>query len=338
MRTFHHKAFRAVAGLAVVVAATLAAMSFVAPGDGVPPVEARYGWAGPQIAAQAYDQIKSGLPKFEISGDLDDNDVHKRVVLWDAAKRANGGEHLPTFTQAIGDCVGASAGQAVQYLMAVDAAFNANESAWKPLFVPYHYACGRNAPECGNGRMGRDPGGSVGAWQAEAIRLYGVLPQETPGLPTYSAATVQQWAVQMPAAEFLLAGRQHPVRTIARVNTADDIRRAIQNYYVVTIASDWGGLMRPPVVGSKLVNRRAATWNHQMLVIGYDGSGAEPLWYVLNNWGPQAHGTPPDDSPPGGFWIGRRDMQQIASQGDSWAYSDALGFPGRTIDFRVIGK
>ena len=68
--------------------------------DGIPPEEARYGWAGPEVASQAYEQIKSGLPKFEITGDPDD-DPRKRVVLWDAAKLANSGAHLPTFTQAI---------------------------------------------------------------------------------------------------------------------------------------------------------------------------------------------------------------------------------------------
>lgn len=321
--------------IAAALAATFAGHLLPTRDDGVPPAEARFGWAGPDVAARAYDQIKSGLPKFEISGPADD-DPHRRVVLWEAAKIANGGAHLPTFTQAIGDCVGASAGQAVQYLMAVEAARSAGSLDWKPLFVPYHYACGRNAPECGNGRMGKNPSGSVGAWQAEAIRLYGVLPQDAPGLPEYSASTENQWAVRMPALMYLSAGREHPVRTIARVTTADEVRRAVQNYYVVTIASDWGGMMRPPVINGKLVNHRITTWNHQMLVIGFDGSGPEPLWYVLNNWGPHAHGVPPDDAPPGGFWIGQRDMQAIASQGDSWAYSDAKGFPGRTLDFRVI--
>ena len=335
MRTLRTLTFLALAATTAAISA-LSSIWQPAPVERLPPVAPQFGWAGPRLAAQAYDEIKSGLPRFEITGTQDD-EPQRRVVLWDAARVANDGRHLPTFTQAIGDCVGASAGQAVQYLMAVQAVRNADGREWKPLFVPYHYACGRNAPECGNGRLGRNPGGSVGAWQAEAIRLYGVLPEDAPGLPAYSAATGNAWAVQMPALQYVAEGRQHPVRTIARVTTADEIRRAVQNYYVVTIASDWGGLLRPPVIDGRLVNRRVTTWNHQMLVIGFDGTGRVPLWYVLNNWGPAAHGTPPDDAPPGGFWIGLSDMESIARQGDSWAYSDAEGFPGRKLDFRVLG-
>ena len=88
--------------------------------------------------------------------------------------------------------------------------------------------------------------------------------------------------------------------------------------------------MRPPIKEGRLVNRRATTWMHQMCIVGYDGeSASQPYWFVLNSWGDDAHGTPPDDAPPGGFWIGRKDVDFIVRQGDSFALSQFDGFPAQ---------
>lgn len=291
------------------------------------------GWAGPEVAAQALAEVQArgALSPFVIRGAAEDN-AKKRVVLWDAST-AILGEHLPTFRQVVGDCVGAGAAQAVNYLQLSQMYIRGppyDRGGFRAVYEPYHYACGRNAPECGDGRLnrGREPwSGSVGSWQAEALRLYGVIPADEPGLDEYGPSVIKRWAVRMPDRRWIDIGRLHLVKTIAQVTNADQIRDAICNGYAVTIASDWGGDMRPRTIDGRLVNRRSGSWAHQMCVIGYDGAtGREPYWYILNSWGPDAHGTPPDGAPPGGFWVTRRDIDYIARQGDSFALSNHDGF------------
>lgn len=282
------------------------------------------GWAGKEEADAAWAKLAPRFAKFQIMGAAQDN-AKARAVLWDAAKLVNGGKHLPTFRQVIGDCVGAGAKQAMDYLQCVEA-IRTGAVEFKPIYSPYHYACGRMAPDLGAGKI-RGPDGSVGSWQAEALVRYGVLPADLPGLEPYSGPVIRKWAVRMPAAQWVEHGRQYLVRSAAQVKTADEVRDAVCNGYPVTIASDVGFQMRPGTKDGRLVNRRSGSWAHQMSVIGYDGAtGSEPYWYILNSWGEDAHGNPPDDAPPGGFWVTRRDMDTIVRQGDSFALSQFEGF------------
>lgn len=297
-----------------------------------------FGWAGQELADEVISQ--ETIPRIQFVR-ADDN-AKKNVRLWDWVKEMSG-DHLPNFRQLIGDCVGAGAKCATEYLFATEyvrgppVEDGAVSLAPINVFLPYHYACGRHAPECGNGGnrgwCRKDPSGSLGVWQAKALLEYGVI-EVTRETGDYSKAVVSRWAVRMPEAKWVELGKLHRVKSIAQCRTASDIRDAICNGYPVTIASDWGGLMECPLVGDKRVNRKSGTWQHQMCVIGYDGSGAEPYWYVQNSWGPSAHGTPKDGAPPGGFWIRKADMEYIAKSGDNWAISDLDGF--FEIDWQVI--
>lgn len=299
----------------------------------VTPPEARFGWAGPQGVQHAAPLV-AAMPDFELSGVRRDN-VRANVRLWRFAQQVNGGAHLPTFRQEIGDCVSMGAANAVNYLACTQIARDRQTSDYHTAFPPYIYGTSRH--QIGQDRMGRSDG-SVGAWAAEAVKQFGVLAADSADVPPYSGSVASQWGSSGPPAEFVARAAPFRVHTVAPVKTADAVRDAVCNGYPVTIASDWGGLMQPPVVDGRLVNRRAATWNHQMCVIGYDGeTGREPYYYILNSWGASAHGQPPDDAVPGGFWVRTKDMDAIVAQGDSFAYSTFDGFPSRDLDFRVIG-
>ncbi|CAN5407993.1 hypothetical protein BH11PLA2_BH11PLA2_34480 [soil metagenome] len=304
------------------------------------PVNQRFGWDA-KSAATHYPVIRASLPKFAIGGGEDD--PARRVVLTDAVRVVNDGKFLPTFFQPIGCCVGAGAGQGMQILLALQAFKFADGTRPVELWVPYHFACGRNAPECGNGQFGRNPNGSCGSWQALAIQKYGVLPKSAVPDLKWDAATASSWAIRMPDQKFVALGRLHPVRTIARAESSEDVRHAIQNWYIVTIASDWGGLDRPPVVDigdgvRVLLNRHAGTWSHQMVVVGYQMAGGKKYFNILNSWGADHFGQPPDSTQPGSFWVSEADMQYIVRQGDSWIYSDAVGFPAQDLDLNLFGR
>jgi hypothetical protein len=63
-------------------------------------------------------------------------------------------------------------------------------------------------------------------------------------------------------------------------------------------------------------------------VIGVRG-GKRPGAFLLNSWGPDSHSGPrfPEDAPPVGFWADADVVGAMLRQGDSWAFSDAVGFP-----------
>ena len=328
----------AVASLGILTIAAITTYHYLPDREPAPMTQAEakefMGWAGEAEAERAWPAMKGSFPPFKIIGAPQANE-DKRVVLWDAAKLVSG-DQLPTFRQVIGDCVGAGAKQAIDYLQCSRIALGRGNEEFKPVYEPYHYACGREAPECGDGRI-RGPSGSIGSWQAKALKLYGIIPEDTSGLEPYSRSVVSRWATRMPKRNYITIGKTHLVQTASRVDTAAEVRDAICNGYSVTIASNWGGKMRPPIEDGKLVNKKVTTWNHQMCVIGYDGvSSKGPYWYILNSWGPHAHGPPPDDSPPGGFWVRERAITYIVKQGDSFALSDLQGFPAQDWDLDVL--
>jgi len=299
----------------------------------VTPPEVREGWAGPEAVEQA-QEIVGAMPAFRIEGIKRDNE-RANVRLWTFAKEVNGGEHLPNVAQQVGDCVSWGAANAVNYLAAVQIARDFQHSEFHAAFPPYIY--GTSRVQVGGGRLGGGDG-SVGAWAAEAVRVYGVLAADYDGVPEYSGVLARKWGRRGPPDHFIDYAQQFPVKTVAKVRSADDVRDAICNGYPVTIASNWGGKMQPNVIDGRLVNKRAGRWNHQMCVIGYDGkTGKEPYWYILNSWGRNAHGTPPDDAPPGGFWVREDDIDYIVRQGDSFAFSGFEGFPAQELDFRIVG-
>jgi C1A family cysteine protease len=133
----------------------------------------------------------------------------------------------------------------------------------------------------------------------------------------------------VPAA-WLEKSRKHLIKTTAQCRSAEDVAAAVQNGYPCTIASNWGGQMRPSVQGDRLINKRATTWNHQMCVVGWeDHASLGELFYILNSWGVDTHGTCPSGAPPGGFWIRKADMQNIVGQEETFALSQFDGFPSQ---------
>lgn len=294
----------------------------------------RYGWAGPEVVAQAAPIVES-MPPFQIEGVKQDNRT-ANVRLWEFSKAVNGGNHLPNIPQQVGDCVSWGAKNAVDYLQCVQITRGPPTHDFHPAFAPYIYGISR--VQVGNGRLSGD--GSIGAWAAEGVRKFGILRNDYGNVPPYSGSVARKWGRRPgPPDEFIDEARKFPVETVAPVRSADEVRDAICNGYPCTIASNWGGRQDAGLSRkyNRVVFRRSGSWSHQMSVIAYDGSQGEPLFYVLNSWGPRAHPKPTDDAPPGGFWITETDMDRIASAGDSFAFSGFKGFPARELDFHIVG-
>lgn len=283
------------------------------------------GWAGEEAARDAFANLKDKFVPFVIWDTQHNAEAvsqDKRSVLWDASLKILGG-HIPNVPQQIGDCVSFGAANAVMYLQCVQAL--KDPIKYRPVFQPFIYGTSRVI--VGRNRLGCNSDGSVGAWAAAAVQEHGILFSDVSNVPAYSGRVARDWGCKRASFErFMSEAKEHPVKSVARVTTWKEVRDALVNGYPVTVASDQGFEMRGRVREGKLFGVPRGNWAHQMCFIGYDPS-PKPCFYVLNSWGPNAHGTNPDDAPPGGFWVDAAIVDRMVKQGDSFAFSAFVGFP-----------
>lgn len=295
------------------------------------------GWIPPddrtREESDAHGAVIASTPTLNVVGSSVNADATK-VFLWDCWEKALGRKYLGTH-QLTGSCVGAGGGNALFSLAAADKIRRGDRERAVIPFWLYPYGISRQLA----GMRGRGEG-SLGSTFAQAVREYGHVPADGAGLPAFKesdgivwgSSAEYEWSDGRRAGEDLRTeAKPHLVKSTALCRSPDDVREAIKNYYPVVHASNWGGLMQCPVKGTSepvLLSRRATTWNHQMSVHGWqDHPEHGEIFYVLNQWGLDVHGTCPSGAPRGGFWIKRADMADIVSQGETFALSQFDGFP-----------
>jgi hypothetical protein len=261
-------------------------------------------------------------------------DAPDDVFLWDACRKATGDLLPPRDQGPVGSCVSFAAAAAVEHLMCVQIAGGANEG-YRDVAQEVIY--GGSRVEVGGGRIRGD--GSTGAWAAEFVQKYGVLPRGVYGrydLSRYDPRRCREFGRTGVPDELEPEVRRHPVKTVAGVRTWDECRAAIRNGYPVMVCSDQGFAMTRDADG---FCRPQGTWAHAMAVVGVRG-GPRPGGFLLNSWGPSAHAGPrgPGDPSPAGFWADAAVLGRMLGQGDSWAFSGFVGFPARRLDWYARGE
>jgi hypothetical protein len=255
------------------------------------------------------------------------------VFLWDAC-RAVAGDLLPARDQGqVGACVGFGVAAAVEHLQCVQIAGGSRER-FRELAPEAIYAGSR--VEVGGGRVRGD--GSVGAWAARFVRDWGVLPRAGYGtldLTRYSEANCRRLGDTGLPDEVEAAARRHPVKAVSRVRTWPEALAAVRNGYPLAVCSSQGFTMTRDADGFA---RPSGTWMHCMALVGVRGGG-RPGGFLLNSWGPTAHGGPPGagDPSPAGFWADAGVLDRMLGEGDSWAFSGVVGFPPRVLDWYADG-
>ncbi len=291
---------------------------------------------------EAVHNAKSEMPKFEIKG----HKVYdqKKVALFDLWKhplvvQACGFEY-PGTHQLTGSCVGAGGGNALFSIGAADAIIrNEAETPLVPFWLlPY----GRSRFYLGDRGQGE---GSTGTTFAKAVREDGNVPAVSEGLPQFKNTDALIWGESVEykwsdgddiPKEWMDKAKAHRVKTTAELKSADQVREAICNYYPVTIASNWGGLMSPPVTEGVLLSRRATSWSHQMSIQAWwEHEKLGEIFWIQNQWGKGAHGTCPSGAPGGGFWVKKNEIEWICDGNEVFAFSQYEGFPAQTISWLV---
>lgn len=259
----------------------------------------------------------------------------KKVLLYDFIKQASGGK-FPKRKQTIGDCVAQGAAYAVDAVKSVDIILNKEFEEWVAETATEDIYAGSRV-QIGKGRIRGD--GSIGAWAARYVNEYGALPRGKYGnidLATYSGSKARSWGrsgAGVPKS-LLPKAKQHPILTVSKVTTYEEVRDLICNGYAVTIASSQGFSSRRDSEGFASPK---GSWAHQMSILGVDDEYKRPGVLVQNSWGTWNGGPKRHDQPDGSFWVDADEIERrILKKGDSWAFSGYEGFKPRELNTRII--
>ena len=255
------------------------------------------------------------------------------IYLWKAAIAVTG-KTLPARDQGqLGACVAFATASAIEHLICIQIASKpANEpptNEYRDLAPEVIY--GGSRVQVGGGRIVGD--GSVGAWAADFSRRWGVLPRanyDGLDLTSYRESTCRQMGRTGVPAGLLMLAKNYPVRSVSQIASASEAILALRQGYPTIVCSNRGFVLERDAQG---FCRESGRWNHAMAILGWRG-GARPGFFILNSWGESVYKGPtgPGDAPKCGFWADEAVVDRMFAQGDSWAFSDAVGFPVRRLD------
>jgi hypothetical protein len=251
------------------------------------------------------------------------------VFLWQACRQATGDLLPPRDQKSVGSCVSFGTASAIEHLLCVQIASGASEE-FRDLAQEVIY--GGSRVEIGGGTIRGD--GSIGAWAAKFVTTYGVVARGKYGqydLRSYDESRCREYGRSGVPDELEPLARQHPVKDASNVRSWDECKAAIRNGYPIAVCSSQGFTMQRDAEG---FCKASGTWAHCMAIIGIRG-GSRPGAFLLNSWGGSAHTGPrgPGDPSPAGFWADAAVVDRMLKQGDSWAFSHAVGFPARKLNW-----
>jgi hypothetical protein len=306
------------------------------------------GWLGEKLAREQFDLFggKEFKPYMSVSR------AETKVRLYDAPRKLLGRDIL-NYAQRIGACVAYGMKNALEILQCVEILWKGDAEQFKHISTAYLYGCGRVF--VGGGQLGCNQDGSLGYWQAEAVKKYGVLPISDlkPDLTEEQifnylkndsseiANLERQYGCRSgPPKNLVDKASIHLIKGHNRVNTIEDYINSISSLSPVTIASNVGYEMQ----ARNGVHRRSGRWDHQMMGESYDMKSETAV--IRNSWGEDAHGKlfDFDDNSPiplGCLRISFKDLESMLVQGDSHSISLFDGYQDRSKiltreDFRIF--
>lgn len=307
------------------------------------------GWLPPHLRSSAMSKadavIRAGMPVFGIRGRF--TAAERRYPLW-RANVAVRGKHLDYVWQQTGSCVGAAGDNCARTAMNVEIALKGEFEEYRPTWWLYAYGRSRHL----GGIRGRGEGSFGSAW-AQAATTDGILEMDPAGLPDLPDYKLHQgWIVQPAGTEldwsdggriaehWLKHGRLHRFKTAARIRNKEEAFEAIANGYPLTQASSFG-FSNPKVKGTRFPIRVATwngTWHHQTYMDEvWDHPELNGIYFRWgNNWGPDAHGAPTGDEPPGGVYVHESLVDRLCKEGEVYALSAFDGFPARELNFSAF--
>jgi hypothetical protein len=274
----------------------------------------------------------SSTPAYTVSR----GDEPKFVYLWDSYRKLFGRNPPEHDQNPVGSCVAFGTCRAIERTLATELTGGHAKGEFVNLVCEIVYAGSR--VEIGGGRIRGD--GSIGAWAAQFVTKYGVVPRGTHGqydLSRYDPNRCRMWGSSGVPTELETVARQFPVKDAARVTSWAEAKKALAQGYGIAICSNQGFTRQRDANG---ICRPSGVWQHCMALDGYhtDANGRE-FGHIENSWGDNYHTGPVGWGNPNkaGFWTDSATINRMLSQGDSWAFSGTTGFPSRKIDWDQFG-
>ncbi len=256
-------------------------------------------------------------------------ELPKQVFLWKIHNTVTGKDPDEENQGNFGSCVGFGTVAGVEATMVYQIFTGAHEE-WKELSQEIVY--GGSRVEIGKGRLGRGQG-SIGAWAAQFVKQYGVLPRGLYGkwdLRKYSIPLCSDFGINGVPNELESQIKEHPIKDIVQVKSWEDAKKALAQGMGIAICSNQGFSMKRDAKGRCAPMGR---WAHCMALWGYNTDGSEMGW-IKNSWGASATTGPrgAGDPPLCGFWADASVIDGMLRQNDSWAFGNAKGFPRQNVD------
>lgn len=228
----------------------------------------------------------------------------------------------------VGSCVSFGTNTAVERTLAAEIlARKGAASEWSRFTEEATY--GGSRVEIGGGQIRGD--GSVGAWAAQFVTKYGMVPRQKYAdgdLTDYSEDRCRAWGRSGVPAWGEAVSRKFPVKQFVQVKTWEDVKKAAASGYFVAVCSNQGFASKRDTNG---VAKASGSWAHCMACDGYHTENGKEYGHIVNSWnttwisGPVGWGEPGGD----GFWAESAVIDRMVKQGDSWAFSGVTGFPAR---------
>jgi hypothetical protein len=265
---------------------------------------------------------------------LKDSGKGKVALLYDFVVKLT--KEFPVSHQTIGDCVSHGAACAINVLKATEIVLKKDIEDWVAQTSTEDIYAGSRIL-IGNGRLGSGDG-SVGAWAAQYVNIYGTLIRKKYGsidLSVYDGARAKEWGNPGNGTprDLLVFSKEHLVKTVSQVRTYEEARDAIANGYPVTVASNQGFTTTRDNDGFALAS---GNWGHQMCFTACDDSFRRPGLLCQNSWGTNwISGPTRHNQPLGSFWVDASTVNRMLAQNDSWAFSNFDGFKPQKINLRI---
>lgn len=311
-----------------------------------------FGWLNPEVRQehhwQALQNAENEFANYHLQGKADPSikkvdltELWQHAAVVAALKNLGLGFNngFPGAWQLTGSCVGAGGDNTI-FTMASIEVLEKNDP--EQIFLPWWlFTYGRSRFLMGDRGQGE---GSLESMWAKAAGGDGVINvADHPSLPKPKKITELGYcytsALELTYSDgdcsenlaLLEVGRKHPIKTVAIMRNADDVRSAIVDAKCPVGEGSMYGYMSWIGDDGTSLGKRGPRWGHKMTIMGWmEHPKYGERFKIVNQW----DSASTDSGRFNHVWVPREDIDWICRD-ECRAYSNLDGFVARTLDFFV---